>query len=168
MRNPPMKALTTRQPFAESILRGRKPFEIRCWRTHYTGPFLIHSGMRMDSELARELGLNPEKLPTSAFVGIAILSEVRPYAREDARLLTKRRAGEGWHPYLFSWVLKKPFRLPRPIKAKGNSDCSTFLHPLPNWLHPTSGPAAAKPITRGKVWADPERTFASRDEGERE
>ena len=114
-----IKALTIRQPFPELILRKRKHVEIRSWRTHYRGPLLIHAGMRMDSEFARELGLNPEKLTTSAFVGVAVLSDVRPYTRADSKLLKKRRAGGGWYPNLFSWVLTKPRRLSTPIKAKG-------------------------------------------------
>ena len=114
-----IKALTIRQPFPELILRRRKHVEIRSWRTHYRGPLLIHAGMRMDSGFARELGLSPEKLTTSAFVGVAVLSDVRPYTRADSKLLTKRRAGGGWYPNLFSWVLTKPRRLSAPIKAKG-------------------------------------------------
>ena len=67
---------------------------------------------------ARHFGIDPEKLTTSAFVGFAILSDVRPYTREDARLLKKKRAGYGWFPRNFSWVLKKARRI-SPIKAKG-------------------------------------------------
>jgi hypothetical protein len=74
--------------------------------------------MRVDAEDARQLGLNPEKLITSSFVGVVILSDVRPYTREDARLLEKRRAGFGWFPDSFAWILKKPRRI-SPIKAKG-------------------------------------------------
>ena len=73
----------------------------------------------MDTESARESGLNPEKLPTGAFVGIAMLSDVRPFTREDAKALKRRRAGGGWRPDQFAWVLRKTFRLPHPIKAKG-------------------------------------------------
>jgi hypothetical protein len=118
-KKPSIRALTIRQPFPELILRKRKHVEIRSWRTHYRGPLLIHAGMTMDSEFTRELGLNPEKLATSAFVGVAVLSDVRPYTREDAKLLKKNRAGGGWEPNLFSWVLKEPRRFPTPIKAKG-------------------------------------------------
>jgi ASCH domain-containing protein len=118
-KKPSIKALTIRQPFPELILRGRKPFEIRSWRTHYRGPLLIHAGMKIDSERARESGLNPEELTTSAFVGVAVLSDVRPYTREDAKLLKKNQAGGGWEPNLFSWVLKEPRRFPTPTKAKG-------------------------------------------------
>ena len=116
---PSIKALTIRQPFPELILRRRKHVEIRSWRTHYRGPLLIHAGMRINSGFARELGLNPEELTTSAFVGVAVLSDVRPYTREDSKLLKKKRAGGGWYPHLFSWVLTKPRRISPPIKAKG-------------------------------------------------
>ena len=117
-KSPQAKALTIRQPWAELILRGRKPFELRSWKTKYRGPLVIHAAMKIDAEDARQLGLNPEKLITSAFVGVAILSDVRPYTREDANLLKKRRAGFGWFPDNFSWVLKKPRRI-SPVKAKG-------------------------------------------------
>src|SRR5207244_9847540 len=93
-------------------------FELRSWKTKYRGPLVIHAAMKIDAEDARQLGLNPEKLITSAFVGVAILSDVRPYTREDANLLKKRRSGFGWFPHNFSWVLKKPRRI-SPVKAKG-------------------------------------------------
>jgi ASCH domain len=114
----PIKALTIRQPWAELILRGRKSFELRTRRTKYRGPLAIHAAAKIDAWDARHFGLNPEKLVTSAFVGFAILSDVRPYTRADARLLKKRRAGYGWFPHNLAWVLKKPHRIP-PVKAKG-------------------------------------------------
>ena len=112
------KALTIRQPWAELILRGRKPFELRSWRTNYRGPLVIHAAAKVDAWDARHFGLDPESLVTSAFVGFAILSDVRPYTREDAKLLKKKRAGYGWFPHNFSWVLKKPRRI-SPVSAKG-------------------------------------------------
>jgi len=115
---PVLKALTIRQPWAELILRGRKPFELRSWRTKYRGPLVIHAAAKVDAWDARQFGLDPEKLTTGAFVGFAILSDVRPYTRADARLLKKRRAGYGWFPGNLSWVLKSPRRI-APLKAKG-------------------------------------------------
>ena len=56
---------------------------------------MIHAAMKIDVEDARRLGLNPEKLIVGAFVGVAILSDVRPYSREDARLLQKKK-GRIW------------------------------------------------------------------------
>jgi ASCH domain len=115
---PSVKALTIRQPWAELILRGRKPYELRAWRTHYRGPLVIHAAQKMDVQDARHFGLDPERLVTSAFVGVAILTDVRRHTRADARLLKRRRAGFGWFPGNFSWVLKNPRRI-SPVKAKG-------------------------------------------------
>jgi hypothetical protein len=69
----PIKALTIRQPWAELILRGRKPYELRSWRTNYRGLLVIHAAAKINAENARRLGLNPEKLIAGAFVGVAIL-----------------------------------------------------------------------------------------------
>jgi hypothetical protein len=99
---PSARALTIRQPWAELIIRGRKPFELRSWSTHYRGPLLIQAAARVDSESAVECSLNPKTLTTGAFVGVAILTDVRPYTRQDARLLRKNRVGGGWYPDLFS------------------------------------------------------------------
>lgn len=85
MKESSIKALTIRQPWAELILRGRKPYELRSWRTKYRGPLVIHAAMRVNSDAARRLGLNPEKLVTSAFIGVVVLRDVRPYTREDER-----------------------------------------------------------------------------------
>ena len=38
-----MKCLTVRQPWAWLIIHGGKDIENRTWRTHYTGPLLIHA-----------------------------------------------------------------------------------------------------------------------------
>jgi hypothetical protein len=112
---PPIK-VTIRQPRAELILRGRKPFELRTWRTKYRGPLVIHAASKIDVWEARHCGLNPENLITG--VGFAILADVRPYTRTDARLLKRRHAGFGWFPHNLSLVLKKPRRIPQS-KAKG-------------------------------------------------
>jgi hypothetical protein len=82
------------------------------------GPLAIHAAAKVDAEEARQLGLNPDKLISSAFVGFVVLVDVRPDTKADARLLKKRRAGFGWFPGNFSWVLKEPRRI-APINAKG-------------------------------------------------
>jgi activating signal cointegrator 1 len=114
-----IRALTIRQPFPELILRRRKPCEIRSWRTNYRGPLLIHSAAKVKMDCAKESGLKAETLTTSAFVGVALLSDVRPYTRADSKLLNQKKAIGGWSPGQFSWVLEKPIRFARPIKAKG-------------------------------------------------
>ena len=37
------KCLSVRQPWAWLIIQGGKDIENRTWRTHYTGPLLIHA-----------------------------------------------------------------------------------------------------------------------------
>jgi hypothetical protein len=91
-----IRALTIRQPFPELILRRRKPYEIRSWRTNYRGPLVIHSAARIKTDCAKESGLKPETLVTSAFVGVVVLSDVRPYTRADSKLLNQKRAIGGW------------------------------------------------------------------------
>ena len=97
-----IRALTIRQPFPELILRRRKPYEIRSWRTNYRGPLVIHSAARIKTDCAKESGLKPDTLVTSAFVGVAVLSDVRPYTRADSKLLNQKRAIGGWAPGQFS------------------------------------------------------------------
>jgi hypothetical protein len=131
-----IRALTIRQPFPELILRRRKPYEIRSWKTNYRGPLLIHAGARVNKDCAEEAGLNPESLTTSAFVGIAVLSDVRPYTRADSKLLNQRRTIGGWSPCQFSWVLKKPIRLARPIKANGKLGLFTLPFSIARMVQP--------------------------------
>jgi len=100
-----IRALTIRQPFPELILRRRKPYEIRSWQSNDRGPLLIHSAARIKTDCAKESGLKPETLVTSAFVGVVVLSDVRPYTRADSKLLNQNRAIGGWSPGQFSWVL---------------------------------------------------------------
>jgi len=115
-----VRALTIRQPWAELILRRRKPYELRGWSTKYRGPLIIHSAARVDSAEALQLDLNPDELVSGAFVGIAVLADVRKYTKADHRILKRNRAETwGWSPGLFSWVLTNVRRLSPPVKAKG-------------------------------------------------
>ena len=133
--NREIRALTIRQPFPELILRGRKPYEIRSWKTNYRGPLLIHSAARIKTDCAEESGLKPHTLVTSAFVGVAVLSDVRPYTRADSKLLNQKRATGGWSPGQFSWVLKKPIRFARPIKANGKLGLFTVPPSVARLVH---------------------------------
>jgi hypothetical protein len=131
-----IRALTIRQPFPELILRRRKPYEIRSWRTNYRGPLVIHSAARIKTDCAKASGLNPETLVTSAFVGVVVLSDVRPYTRADSKLLNQKRAIGGWSPGQFSWVLKKPIRFARPIKANGKLGLFTVPRSVARLVQP--------------------------------
>jgi hypothetical protein len=108
------QALTIRQPWAELILRGRKPW--RSWEDELQGASRDSRRDESGFQGGEAIGPKSEKLTTGSFVGVAIFSDVRPYSPADARLLRRRRAGGGWYPNLFSWVLKKPRRV-APISA---------------------------------------------------
>lgn len=87
-----IRVLSIGQPWAELILLGRKPFEIRSWERSYRGPLLIHASKRWNASAAAALRVPMDKLSLDAIVGIAELSEIRPFTKEDARLLEKKRA----------------------------------------------------------------------------
>lgn len=87
------RVLSIRQPWAELILRHRKPIEIRSWTRKYRGLLLIHASGGWDAAAARELGVSKESVTQGAFVGVAWLHDVRRFTKQDARLL-KRKGGD--------------------------------------------------------------------------
>ena len=114
-----IRALTIGQPWAELILRHRKPFEIRSWTTKYRGLILIHAGLKWNAADAEALGITKEEVTRGAFVGVAKLKAVRRFTRADAKLLREKRGGlGGWGPGEYAWVLAAVHRI-KPIPAKG-------------------------------------------------
>ncbi|WP_427452213.1 ASCH domain-containing protein [Litorimonas sp. WD9-15] len=78
-----MKALSINQPFGWAILQGGKDVENRSWSTSFRGEFLIHVGLRVQTEtfdfVCCESGV--ETLPQAAFktggiIGKATLVDV--------------------------------------------------------------------------------------------
>ena len=114
-----IRALSIRQPWAELILRRRKPIEIRTWKSEYRGWLLIHASGNWEAASARELGISKDAVTQGAFVGVAKVKEIRPFTRKDANLLKKKRGGDGWWgPGQLAWVLKSVHRI-EPIPFKG-------------------------------------------------
>jgi hypothetical protein len=93
---PALKALSIAQPWAELILRRRKPFEIRSWNTKYRGLLLIHASTSVRRLEAAALGVDPGSWTGGAFFGWAELVDVRPFTKKDAALLKHKRGGDGW------------------------------------------------------------------------
>jgi hypothetical protein len=50
-----MKCLSLKQPFAELLVSGKKPIELRKWNTKFRGKFLIHASKQVDEERASSL-----------------------------------------------------------------------------------------------------------------
>lgn len=116
-----LKALSIAQPWAELILRHRKPFELRSWKRDFEGGLLIiHASRKWRAEEPSQLGVAKEEVTFGAFVGVARVKEIRPYTRADASLL-KEKGGDtgGYDSKLYAWVLEGVHRLEQPIKFKG-------------------------------------------------
>lgn len=138
-----VRALSIGQPWAELILRRRKPFEIRSRNMKYRGLLILHASKKVNSDAAQQLGIDPRKVDRGAFVGCAYLSNVRPYTKSDARILKRNKAVAGkWEPDLYALVLKNVRRI-KPIPCKGQLGlfkppvslacriCGHYLHPPP-------------------------------------
>lgn len=107
-----VRALSIGQPWAELILRRRKPYELRSWKTNYRGPLLVHASKRVNATAAADLKVRSDRLILGAFVGVANLQDVRPFTKSDAKILKQKRGGDdGWEPNYYAWVLKKVRRI---------------------------------------------------------
>jgi hypothetical protein len=115
-----VKALSVRQPWAELILSGRKPYELRTWATRHRGPLLIHAATNTERHEAYLAGLSSENLVTGAIVGMVEVVSCGPFTSEMAEVLWTRRSYFGcWREGLYAWELRAPRRLPRPVPWRG-------------------------------------------------
>lgn len=71
-----MKTLSIRQPWAWAILNLGKDVENRTWRSHYTGPLLIHAGQQYDHAGDLWLAQNGYDVPTMELHRGGILGRV--------------------------------------------------------------------------------------------
>lgn len=108
----PVKGLTVRQPWAHLIVSGRKTIEVRSWRTHFRGEFVVVAGRRLDPP-ARDL-VTPR--PTAAgAIGVASLVDVRRFTPEDVdRAMWDPGDVECW-----AWVLESARPLPKALAVDG-------------------------------------------------
>jgi hypothetical protein len=74
-----MKCLSLKQPFAELLVSGKKPIELRKWNTKFRGKFLIHASKQVDEERASSLNIDHTKLSKGAIIGTADLYDVKEY-----------------------------------------------------------------------------------------
>ena len=115
-----MKGITIRQPRVELILQGRKPYEIRSWRSLYRGPIMLHAAKALDKSALVALEIDASSLFRGGFVGRAELKDCRPFTRADARVLRQNGAFVGkWSAGRFAWELTNVCRLPAPVPFRG-------------------------------------------------
>jgi hypothetical protein len=115
-----MQALSVRQPWAELILNGRKPYEVRRRRTHFRGRVLIHASLHLEHEAAVYAGFSPDALVTGALLGSVEIVGCVPFKPEMAAEM--RPSGSflsPWEPDHFAWVLRNPARFRTPVPFGG-------------------------------------------------
>lgn len=108
-----MRALSIRQPFVESILRGTKNIEYRSWQVKEPGPLLVHaSNTRAEPEAFADAGIDsPDALPYGMLVGVV-----------DVVACLQDENGD------FEWLLAHPRRFAQSVPYKGAS--SIFRVPI--------------------------------------
>ncbi len=113
------RVLSIGQPWAELILRRRKPFDLRTWKGAFRGTLLIHASQKWNALAARELGIARDEVCHGAIVGFATLKSIEPFTRAQHRLLRKKRATVGsWEPGYYAWELTNVHRIP-PVACQG-------------------------------------------------
>jgi len=115
-----MKALSVRQPWAELILNGRKPYEVRRRRTHFRGRVLIHASLHLEHEAAVYAGFSLDALVTGALLGSVVIVGCVPFKPEMTDEM--RPSGSylsSWQPGHFAWVLRNPARFRTPVPFRG-------------------------------------------------
>ena len=108
------RALSIRQPYAEMILQGKKTIEYRSMVTNIRGRVYIYASLTPGPlEDFEELDAKPGDFPTAVLVGtVKIKGCKEPLFFEHG----------GYH-----WLLEKPERLPKPIKADNKAQPSWFI-----------------------------------------
>ncbi len=113
-REPTVRGLTVKQPWAWLIAHGYKPFENRTWWTDYRGPLVIVAGKGTDPEgfsLAVRLGIPLDKKLPTGIVCVVDLVSIEPLADVGADPFATG-------PYC--WRLARPRRLASAVPYRGN------------------------------------------------
>lgn len=111
-------ALSVRQPWAELIVSGRKPIEVRTWELSYRGRIWIHAGKHVNEALDERFGVRAPF--RGGFIGSAELTSIEPFDAQSWHAWRKYHLDSGpFKPGLFAWVLANPRRLTVPLPAAG-------------------------------------------------
>ena len=114
-----LPALSVRQPWAELIISGRKPMEVRAWERPYRGRIWIHAAKHVDQALDSRFGIHEPY--RGGFIGSAELTSIESLDETSWLDWRKYHLDSGpFRPGLFAWVLSKPRRLAVPVSAAGN------------------------------------------------
>ena len=135
-----MRALSIRQPHAEAVMRGIKMIEFRSQPTGIRERIYIYASLGRDGEHGetdmlrqyRISGVRTNDLPRGVLVG-------------TVELFDCTNGGNG----CFKWHLRKPERLPKPLKPVHRAN--------PVWFHPFGDSDAPVEATAVVVAQPPKR-----------
>ncbi|MDO8500185.1 MAG: ASCH domain-containing protein [bacterium] len=116
-----MKAISIHQPWADLITNGKRPLEVRKWKTHYRGPLIIHASLTVEKEECSRLVVTPSA--TGALIGVVELQSVLILSEKDWEDLRPLHLETGPRPYgnkTFGWVLRRPRKFVKPIPFRGS------------------------------------------------
>jgi len=124
-----MIALSIRQPWAELIVKGIKPIEIRPWKPaeKYIGKrILIHAGLKPSSEEFAQSEVTRMSarfnLFKGAIIGSAVLANFKRYEEYADWVIDERKHLNdlSWYkPELFGFIFEEPVEFDEPIPYKG-------------------------------------------------
>jgi hypothetical protein len=117
-----MKCLSSKHPYAELLVSGKKTIELRKWNTNFRGIFLIHTSRNIDKEKCKSLGIDYTKLSTGMIIGKAILYDVKKYDNKDQFLKDKNRHHADANLFetcIYGFKIKNAQRLRHPISFSG-------------------------------------------------
>jgi hypothetical protein len=117
-----MKAISIRNPFAQLIVHGYKPLEIRSKPTYYRGDILICASKTRVywHELLHPKGViltgdfDSYYASTGYAIGIVTIADCREFMEEDEPLAWRK-----YEPNLFAYVLENPRKI-KPFPVAGN------------------------------------------------
>jgi len=117
-----MKVISIKQPWAYLIIKKRKKYEFRTWKTKYKGEILIHASKTIDKEAVKRFNLNIKDLETGKILGITNITDCIVLTKELKEELLKKepeiyknsKIGE----YAFKLENTKEFDIKKELKGK--------------------------------------------------
>ncbi len=150
-----MKAISLWQPWASLWLSDRKVHETRHWATRHRGWLVVHAAKKIDFDACRDLGVDPQDLPTGAIIGAVDLiscirmAETAPEHQDDMEC-------GNWSDERYAWRRGAFIKLPTPIPCRGFQ--MIFNVPFTEELVREIAPFEHRRITEGGTsgWQRPE------------
>jgi hypothetical protein len=123
-----ISAISIRQPWAELILRGKKPIEVRSWDTTYRGILYLHTGKVPAGYKALDLGL--QDAFRGGYVGTVELASTVAFNRKLWEEWRELHLSDGpFREGLYAWMVRNPRRFENPIPGPG---ALGIFHPDPS------------------------------------